>query len=318
MAQEQFKKLNSSSSNKYNIPKEIIINGFNDNNENDNEISKTYKLNFFGIKKNLIDNNYKKSKKKKNLDAFHMIIPKTYSQSISNSRNKTFHSKSKNSSTPKLLEKIKLNINNNNEKFIRIKKRSFINLKKSNFAFLKKEEKKENKLYLSEIFPIVKDNSLPRSFSSSSFFSSNSNRIKRIKNTYKKILASKTIDLDLNNKKIYQDLKAEKFKINKIKESFETKFRFSNFKLEKYQSENDIINSLSNKKKIKYPVDTPSLVKFVKSEFEKNNVIYMNDINNFNQEVKSLNENKKKIQKITNLVSKIIFRSRASEIKDKK
>ena len=44
----------------------------------------------------------------------------------------------------------------------------------------------------------------------------------------------------------------------------------------------------------------------------------MNDINNFNQEVKSLNENKKKIQKITNLVSKIIFRSRASEIKDKK
>jgi len=199
-----------------------------------------------------------------------------------------------------------------------LKKRNFINLKKSNFAFLKKEEKKENKLYLSEIFPIIKDNSLPRSFSSSSFFSSNSNRIKRIKNTYKKILASKTIDLDLNNKKIYQDLKAEKFKINKIKESFETKFRFSNFKLEKYQSENDIINSLSNKKKIKYPVDTPSLVKFVKSEFEKNNVIYMNDINNFNQEVKSLNENKKKIQKITNLVSKIIFRSRASEIKDKK
>ena len=67
MAQEQFKKLNSSSSNKYNIPKKIIINGFNDNNENenDNEISKTYKLNFFGLKKNLIDNNYKKSKKKK-------------------------------------------------------------------------------------------------------------------------------------------------------------------------------------------------------------------------------------------------------------
>ena len=88
MAQEQFKKLNSSSSNKYNIPKEIIINGFNDNNENDNEISKTYKLNFFGIKKNLIDNNYKKSKKKKNLDAFHIIIPKTYYQSINNSKNK--------------------------------------------------------------------------------------------------------------------------------------------------------------------------------------------------------------------------------------
>ena len=75
-----------------------------------------------------------------------MIIPKTYSQSISNSRNKTFHSKSKNSSTPKLLEKIKLNININNDKFIRLKKRNFINLKKSNFAFLNKEEKKENKL----------------------------------------------------------------------------------------------------------------------------------------------------------------------------
>ena len=131
----------------------------------------------------------------------------------------------------------------------------------------------------------------------------NNTTIKKIKRNYKQLLFSKTNILEETNKKIFNELNKERFKIKKIDELIQSKYYFSINKLKKNKSEQDIINIFSNE--IKEPINSESLIQFIKNNIHHK---FINDVNQLNQDLQILNEKKIKIGKTTDLVSRIILR----------
>ena len=145
-----------------------------------------------------------------------------------------------------------------------------------------------------------------KSFDSNIFSSNIKNNlttIKHINRNYNQLLLSKTNILEEKNKKIFQELNKGRFKIKKINELIQSKYYFSMNKLKKNYSENDI-NNISNK--IKEPIDLESLIQFIRNNVRNQ---FINEVNQLNQDLNNLNEQKIKIGKTTDLISRIIIRN---------
>ena len=127
--------------------------------------------------------------------------------------------------------------------------------------------------------------------------------IKHINRNYNQLLLSKTNILEEKNKKIFNELNKGRFKIKKINELIQSKYYFSMNKLKKNYSENDI-NNISNK--IKEPIDLESLIQFIRNNVRNQ---FINEVNQLNQDLNNLNEQKIKIGKTTDLISRIIIRN---------
>ena len=76
-------------------------------------------------------------------------------------------------------------------------------------------------------------------------------------------------------------------------------------KKKKSNSASDILNALSNKINLRFPINKIVLIQYIKSEYEKNN-----SMNDFKQEYSKSIEKKNSIQKTTDLVSRIIERNK--------
>ena len=145
-----------------------------------------------------------------------------------------------------------------------------------------------------------------KSFDSNIFSSNIKNNlttIKHINRNYNQLLLSKTNILEEKNKKIFHELNKGRFKIKKINELIQSKYYFSMNKLKKNYSENDI-NNISNK--IKEPIDLESLIQFIRNNVRNQ---FINEVNQLNQDLNNLNEQKIKIGKTTDLISRIIIRN---------
>jgi hypothetical protein len=145
-----------------------------------------------------------------------------------------------------------------------------------------------------------------KSFDSNIFSSNiknNMTTIKHINRNYNQLLLSKTNILEEKNKKIFHELNKGRFKIKKINELIQSKYYFSMNKLKKNYSENDI-NNISNK--IKEPIDLESLIQFIRNNVRNQ---FINEVNQLNQDLNNLNEQKIKIGKTTDLISRIIIRN---------
>lgn len=157
------------------------------------------------------------------------------------------------------------------------------------------EKSLNNKLILSQIFPKLKysypQTVLNKNKTKTSIFSSNINETKRIKNDYKTIFSTKTIQLEEINKKILNNLKIENTKREKYKNLIENKF---NFQLKRYNSKDEIIKlSLANIIKIKYSEKKDVLVNFLKKEFEIFHPLHNSDsYKKFKKENNTIKENK--------------------------
>ena len=219
----------------------------------DNNKIKNQKLFFFKSKN--IKLNSCKSLSHRKFESFNI-----FSKTINQIKNNTIKI-----TTNKLLDKIK----NKNQKNIRLRKKILIeqNSENSNDG---NEITLNNKLYLSQIFPKIINNS-PQSVLNNnkkkiSIFSSNINETRRIKNDYKKIFSSKTIELEEINKKLFNNLKIENTKREKYRNLIEKKF---NLELNRCNSKDDIIKfSLSKQKQIKYSEKKDILLNFLKNEFK--------------------------------------------------
>jgi hypothetical protein len=145
-----------------------------------------------------------------------------------------------------------------------------------------------------------------KSFDSNIFSSNiknNMTTIKHINRNYNQLLLSKTNILEEKNKKIFHELNKGRFKIKKINELIQSRYYFSMNKLKKNYSENDI-NNISNK--IKEPIDLESLIQFIRNNVRNQ---FINEVNQLNQDLNNLNEQKIKIGKTTDLISRIIIRN---------
>ena len=158
-----------------------------------NSYFKSRKVNFSGLKEKKINEiQILKTPLKNKLNPFNII-----------------YSRNKSQNTNKLL-------------FTNLKQRNIFEIKKETLK-LKKNLFIENKIKLPKI---KKNNSFEYLKSNNSNTSIKGNKIKIIKNNYKKLLHSKTLILDENNKKIFEELKEEKKKIQKIRNIINTKFHF--------------------------------------------------------------------------------------------
>ncbi len=241
-----------------------------------NSYFKSRKINFSGLKEKKINEiQILKTPLKKKLNPFDII----YSRNKSQNTNKLF--------------------------FTNLKQRNIFEIKREKLQLKKNLFTNENKIKLPKI---KKNNSFEYLKSNNSNTSIKSNKIKIIKNNYKKLLYSKTLILDENNKKIFEELKEEKKKIQKIRNLINTKFHLSKVEKKKSNSASDILNALSNKINLQFPINKIVLIQFIKNEYEKNNS--MNDVNNFKQEYNKSIEKKNMIQKTTDLVSRIIERNK--------
>ena len=171
--------------------------------------------------------------------------------------------------SPKKLDFFNITTKNKKLKNIRLRKKILIeqNSENSNDG---NENTLNHKLILSQILPKIKygypQTVLNNNKTKVSIFSSSINETKRLKNNYKKIFSTKTIELEEINKKIFNNLKVESTKREKYKNLIESKF---NFQLNRYNSKDEIIKlSLSNKKQIKYSEKKDILINFIKKEFE--------------------------------------------------
>ena len=237
-----------------------------------NSYFKSRKVNFSGLKEKKINEiQILKTPLKNKLNPFNII-----------------YSRNKSQNTNKLL-------------FTNLKQRNIFEIKKETLK-LKKNLFIENKIKLPKI---KKNNSFEYLKSNNSNTSIKGNKIKIIKNNYKKLLHSKTLILDENNKKIFEELKEEKKKIQKIRNIINTKFHFSKVEKKKSNSASDILNALSNKINLRFPINKIVLIQYIKSEYEKNN-----SMNDFKQEYSKSIEKKNSIQKTTDLVSRIIERNK--------
>ena len=237
-----------------------------------NSYFKSRKINFSGLKEKKINEiQILKTPLKNKLNPFNII-----------------YSRNKSQNTNKLL-------------FTNLKQRNIFEIKKETLK-LKKNLFIENKIKLPKI---KKNNSFEYLKSNNSNTSIKGNKIKIIKNNYKKLLHSKTLILDENNKKIFEELKEEKKKIQKIRNIINTKFHFSKVEKKKSNSASDILNALSNKINLRFPINKIVLIQYIKSEYEKNN-----SMNDFKQEYSKSIEKKNSIQKTTDLVSRIIERNK--------
>ena len=237
-----------------------------------NSYFKSRKVNFSGLKEKKINEiQILKTPLKNKLNPFNII-----------------YSRNKSQNTNKLL-------------FTNLKQRNIFEIKKETLK-LKKNLFIENKIKLPKI---KKNNSFEYLKSNNSNTSIKSNKIKIIKNNYKKLLYSKTLILDENNKKIFEELKEEKKKIQKIRNLINTKFHLSKVEKKKSNSASDILNALSNKINLRFPINKIVLIQYIKSEYEKNN-----SMNDFKQEYSKSIEKKNSIQKTTDLVSRIIERNK--------
>ena len=211
-----------------------------------NSYFKSRKVNFSGLKEKKINEiQILKTPLKNKLNPFNII-----------------YSRNKSQNTNKLL-------------FTNLKQRNIFEIKKETLK-LKKNLFIENKIKLQKI---KKNNSFEYLKSNNSNTSIKGNKIKIIKNNYKKLLHSKTLILDENNKKIFEELKEEKKKIQKIRNIINTKFHFSKVEKKKSNSASDILNALSNKINLRFPINKIVLIQYIKSEYEKNN-----SMNDFKQE----------------------------------
>ncbi len=241
-----------------------------------NSYFKSRKVNFSGLKEKKINEiQILKAPLKKKLNPFDII----YSRNKSQNTNKLF--------------------------FTNLKQRNIFEIKREKLQLKKNLFTNENKIKLPKI---KKNNSFEYLKSNNSNTSIKSNKIKIIKNNYKKLLYSKTLILDENNKKIFEELKEEKKKIQKIRNLINTKFHLSKVEKKKSNSASDILNALSNKINLQFPINKIVLIQYIKSEYEKNNS--MNDVNNFKQEYNKSIEKKNMIQKTTDLVTRIIERNK--------